>query len=147
MEPKVKNRLLVSMVKSPELEPPGRKGPPTPVREPVLAVGSAAANAGSQVEPEPPSAMETMGAVAMSPVLKATAPSLKVSKVPLPKPKRRGAKLTPLAGDGSGSSQTECDEAHEFSLSLRMGFVAAYSGAPGVLLCHIGATGLRPMSG
>ena len=59
--------------------------------EPMTAVGSAAANAGNQAEPLPPSAIETIAAVA-------TWPMLKASKLPLLKPRRSGAKLMLLVG-------------------------------------------------
>ena len=86
---KVKYRFSsVSTMKLALSVPPGVSRPPT---EPMVAPGSAAAKAGNQAEPLPPSATEMMGAVA-------TWPMLKASKLPLLKPRRSGAKLMLLVG-------------------------------------------------
>ncbi len=89
MKPKVKN--LFSAVSTMKLALSVAPGVSRPAPEPMVAVGSAAMNAGSHAAPLPPSATEMIGAVA-------TCPMWKASKLPLLKPSRSGAKLMPFVG-------------------------------------------------
>ena len=100
IEAKVKKRLTdESTMKVFMNMPPGCSGMAATV--PSVAFGSAAAKAGNQALPEPPSATVMIGAVA-------TPPRLKASKLPLPKPTCIGAKLMPLAGTRLSSVTLTC---------------------------------------